>query len=100
MTFDGGTAFPRTEAVQVLHEDGYRTEFHQVGGMSRRDYFAGQALIALLSSAGWVRDADDAFKKNGIAFKRGVAANAFALADEMVRESARLAALENEDAQS
>lgn len=49
---DGGPAFPVMEKVELeLYEDGgYRTRYWPVGGMSLRDYFAGQALAGVLAN--------------------------------------------------
>ena len=41
---DGGPAFPAYERAEVLFEEGYRQMSTPVGGMSLRDWFAGQAL--------------------------------------------------------
>lgn len=54
---DGGPAFPEKRQV---HRAGYATsEFHPVGGMTLRDYFAAKALQGLLSCAGPVIKAND-----------------------------------------
>ena len=45
---DGGPAFPAYERAEVLFEEGYRQMSTPVGGMSLRDWFAGQAL-----ASGW-----------------------------------------------
>lgn len=52
---DGGPAFPCTARVteNYMDEGGYgrtRTVSKQVGGMSLRDWFAGQALAGLLAN--------------------------------------------------
>ena len=44
---DGGPAFPRTKSTGDLSNS--TTEIISVGGMSLRDYFAGQALTGLLA---------------------------------------------------
>jgi hypothetical protein len=56
--------------------------------MSLRDYFAGQAMIALMGSASWVRGFDDyrSTTKAKEEFKSGVAAHAYLLADAMLAE--------------
>lgn len=45
---DGGSAFPVTQQREELQEGGYRTVTEQHAGMSLRDYFAAQALPALI----------------------------------------------------
>ena len=42
---DGGPAFPRTKSTGNLSNS--TTEIVSVGGMSLRDYFAGQALASM-----------------------------------------------------
>jgi hypothetical protein len=54
-------------------------------GMSLRDYFAGQAIIALMSSPIWMKGADAAFSATSLEFKRGLAGHAYIMADEMLR---------------
>lgn len=44
---DGGPAFPRTRSTEYLSNSSARIE--SVGGMSLRDWFAGQALVGLLA---------------------------------------------------
>lgn len=44
---DGGPAFPRTKSTGNLSNS--TTEIVSVGGMSLRDWFAGQALVGLLT---------------------------------------------------
>ena len=44
---DGGPAFPRTKSTGNLSNS--TTEIVSVGGMSLRDWFAGQALAGLLT---------------------------------------------------
>ena len=41
---DGGSAFPMMEHGEVLQDDVYVEKWWPAGGMSLRDYFAGQAL--------------------------------------------------------
>jgi hypothetical protein len=48
MKNNGGPAFPCTRTEQQLFADGYRDVLVHEGGMSLRDYFAGQALIRTL----------------------------------------------------
>ena len=44
---DGGSAFPRTKSTGDLSNS--NTEIISTGGMSLRDWFAGQALVGLLT---------------------------------------------------
>ena len=52
--------------------------------MTLRDYFAGQAMIALMSSPSWVSGMDKAAAAAKCDFKSAVAVNAFLLADAML----------------
>lgn len=49
---DGGRAFPCFETLETYDDDAgkYREVVQPVGGMSLRDYFAGQALAGWLSN--------------------------------------------------
>lgn len=62
---DGGPAFPVHERHAVLRDDRWRDEWLAVGGMSLRDYFAGQALIAFVK--GYMRVADCRGTENEVA---------------------------------
>lgn len=53
---DGGAAFPMPAAEHSL--GGH----HEQHGMSMRDWFAGQALVGILSNANGVRSEEDAEK--------------------------------------
>jgi hypothetical protein len=55
-------------------------------GMTLRDWFAGQAIIALMSDAKWVTGLDDAAKLAKTDFKTALAHNGYALADAMMKE--------------
>lgn len=71
---DGGPAFPVHERHAVLRESGWRDEWLAVGGMSLRDWFAGQALTGVVADWGET------------AFMPDVMANrAYRLADAMLR---------------
>lgn len=70
--YDGGPAFP----VQEQHDDGSHYVTHN--GMSRRDWFAGQALTL---AAAVLHDNDS---KPDI---DGIAGSAYAVADAMLRQS-------------
>ncbi len=55
---DGGSAFPGLKRTTVFHEDGYyRYENMPVGGMSLRDWFAGQALAGAFRGDSDIHDA-------------------------------------------
>jgi hypothetical protein len=69
---DGGPAFPEARGGGVTP------------GMTLRDYFAGQAVIALMSNPTWVAGLDKAASDNGYDFKHALAGSAYALADEML----------------
>lgn len=45
---DGGPAFPRTKSTGYLGSS--VTEIISIGGMSLRDWFAGQAMTAIIGS--------------------------------------------------
>lgn len=53
---DGGPAFPSMVTREEMDDSdrGYRTVREPEGGMSLRDYFAGQALAGVLASGTWV----------------------------------------------
>jgi hypothetical protein len=53
-------------------------------GMSLRDYFAGQALIAIMSTELSVAAAADAGEKHGIGPREAIAKSAYDLADRML----------------
>ena len=72
---DGGPAFPVTANHMV---DGLWQSCDE-GGMTLRDYFAGQALQGLASS-GWAENEVDATV---------AAANAYRLADAMIAERSK-----------
>lgn len=67
---NGGPAFPET---RFCEEGGRTIPFDATPGMSLRDYFAGQALPAVLPIAGTT----------------GAPAMAYALADAMLKERAK-----------
>lgn len=86
---DGGTAFPRVASL-TTHDAGathtVRFTAENVGGMSLRDYFAGQALVGhcsenFLATAMTDHEADLAFI-NAAAF-------AYRCADAMLAERAK-----------
>lgn len=49
---DSGPAFPCFETLEAYDNDAgkYREVMAPVGGMSLRDYFAGQALVGIIAS--------------------------------------------------
>jgi hypothetical protein len=75
---DGGPAFPL-----FIHAAGNCGPGVNEG-LSLRDYFAGQALIALMSSELWTRGLDSNAKPGE--FKAALAAHAYVLADHMLAE--------------
>lgn len=54
---DGGPAFPQFEEAEFFDDDlgKYKTKILPTGGMSLRDWFAGQALNGYMSHFGFVR---------------------------------------------
>ena len=79
---DGGPAFPSHECHEVLRDNGWRDEWLAVGGMSLRDYFAGQALAAVID----VYRFDNGGGIGSEHLPRNVAAHAYRLADAMLAE--------------
>ena len=67
---DGGFAFPIPGSLEF--------------GMTLRDYFAGQALIAFMSSPQWTAGMDKEVVKSGGNFKMSVAVNCYLMADCMM----------------
>lgn len=68
---NGGPAFPL-----VIEEDGCLTQVHH--GMTLRDWFAGQALVAI------VQTCKDDFREVGEDFPQMFARKAYACADAML----------------
>lgn len=60
-------------------------------GMSLRDYFAGQALIAFMSSPPWTRGLDDTLAQMDQRgeFKAQLSAHCYAMADLMLKARAQ-----------
>lgn len=54
-------------------------------GMSLRDFFAAQAVVAFMSSPQWVRSFDEAVRDEKANFKHSLAANAYEMADAMLK---------------
>ena len=81
---DGGLAFPATAPNGDIH-----------GGMSLRDYFAGRALVGLLSNINWttVRATqwalNDKCENQGKALLLSAAVEAYECADVLVAEKRR-----------
>lgn len=78
---DGGYAFPQT-----LTE---RTGFVGCEGMTLRDYFAAQALIACMSNDRWVKGLDDRTAEHKLAFSETLAETVYRYADAMLNERER-----------
>ena len=57
--------------------------------MTVRDWFAGHAMIALMSDETWVIGLDKACVKTGRSLKEGLAVNAYDMADAMIAERNR-----------
>ena len=74
---DGGPAFPRP-----LQEDPHGNYVGGDAGMTLRDYFAGQAMISIISQNG----SNPYYRKDTAA---DYAEHAFAFADAMLKERAR-----------
>lgn len=79
---NGGPAFPTAEFYDEKHVG-------TIFGMSLRDYFAGQALVACMSSPRWVEGLDISAAKSGSKFGEALAAMAFQYADAMLAERAK-----------
>jgi len=70
---DGGSAFPEVETSYSSRWDGDSGGYantYSVGGMTLRDWFAGQALVGIIAGGKWVER---------------VSAEAYAYADAMLR---------------
>jgi hypothetical protein len=74
---DGGPAFP-------WGEHGAR-----LGGMTLRDWFAGQAISGMFTNEMVLRNVRNKSQKKGIDFSAEVAFQAYTLADEMIKERNR-----------
>ena len=72
---DGGPAFPRVG-------EGFGNPEHDAPGMSLRDWFAGQALVGMLSHPGC--EVMGSYHNN--CDEKGVASVAYAYADAMLAE--------------
>jgi hypothetical protein len=84
---DGGSAFPSTETNREWSENAadYLPVTRPTGGMSMRDWFAGQALAGWLAS--YTGDlAHPATREGGAA---AVATHAYFMADAMLKERAK-----------
>ena len=86
MIKNGGPAFP-TYSPEAKSSSGktIRPRDEQAG-MSLRDYFASQAITALMSDQRWVNGLDDSAKKEGLLFRPALATCAYQLADAMLAE--------------
>ena len=82
---DGGPAFPH--AQRLWDNDAQSWAVHSVGGMTLRDYFAGEALAALINQLAHTSQADKEMKKLGMCegqFDRLCAKCAYDYADAML----------------
>ena len=84
---DGGPAFPRTQWTGSEKNAAHR----DVAGLSMRDWFAGQAMPALMMNANAVfvaaakADSPEALRLAKLAYSEtAIAAGAYALADAML----------------
>lgn len=77
---DGGPAFPRTKSTGNLSNS--TTEIVSVGGMSLRDWFAGQALAGLASNQSFLLNILDGHTHNNT--EDALAFTAFRTADAML----------------
>jgi hypothetical protein len=78
---DGGPAFPCKEIDGVEYVDGVgnRHTFRPVPGMSLRDYFAGEAMTAMLPLCN-----NDA-RQEGLGYPEHIAAVSYGMADAMLK---------------
>lgn len=77
MGLPGGPAFPIS--IPGCGDNGCH-------GMSLRDWFAGQAMVALMSSRSWVAGLDATAKETGYEFKARLAVEAYRMADWMLAQ--------------
>lgn len=82
---DGGPAFPMEEFVPFPGGGGRHVRH---GGMSLRDWFAGQALAGILANAD-ISATAARLKVTTADFRRDAAAAAYAIADEALAERAK-----------
>lgn len=80
---NGGPAFPTIVSRDELMDSGYRTIAESENGMSLRDYFAAQAMTALLSHEHRLNDAYDV---NDPEQARSLAYLSYQAADAMLAE--------------
>jgi hypothetical protein len=89
---DGGPVFP-AEIHGSTHEGEYTGKrdvyLNLSGGMSLRDWFAGQALIALMSNKAWVTGLDAHCERFCLEFRPELARSAYETADAMLKARAR-----------
>ena len=74
---DGGPAFPFTE------HNADSSYYHDHGGMTLRDYFAGQAMQAMLSNFDWMQHAAKQFEN--VSGDQLVPQMAYEIADGMLK---------------
>ena len=93
---DGGPAFPLQEQLQCGPGDsGWLSPKQE--GMSLRDYFAGQALIGILASVQWTKEAAECAEDmppDGVVspVDYAVAISAYEIADAMLKARAQTGA--------
>lgn len=75
---DGGPAFPTGPGGDSMHGEDGRVwhQYPATPGMSLRDWFAGQALVGLLSNSDWMRKLEQTQTPNVVM--------AYRIADEMM----------------
>lgn len=82
---DGGGVFPQITEIQTPHSVSWQTpewsKVRSVGGMTLRDWFAGQVLAGLVANAALARD-----PTSGAEFRARIAETAYAVADSALAE--------------
>ena len=94
MKDDGGAAFPsggtELDHVEVNPDGSPRPIFKAIPGMSLRDYFAGQALMGILSNSEFEKDRKRMDKKfDDDKQTKAVMSVVYAFADAMLAERAK-----------
>ncbi len=85
---DGGAAFPViTTELKRYHDDTHNADHYignvsSVGGMSLRDWFAGQALAGIMANSDYLVSARDGSKGHRVDVV--IASNAYDIADAML----------------
>lgn len=87
---DSGPAFPRiSECREFPVNGGPVTEFYGVDGLTKREWFAGQALPALVTSAFAYNEKDPRNPPSWPVDFDEIASRAFACADAMIKAGER-----------